>query len=253
MEDAFLHCNRSGFTFLDEFRLVTSNGRLTMVKGTLELLVFDTSLPPGSWERFSIAPPHFRYDINLMSCQTWINTDNNGPRGDGSCDGPFTVDPTQSVVVIYIHHNHHPGRPAWTVALVIRAAALVRYMCSTPSGKRIPWGRWGGDVAVVELPGDGIPSIQTFVLGTRVLFLRCNRLGGCHVHVHDFSLWGCRALVRTGGGSRRKRRALPKPEKIWSPREFGDELLEMQTLGDTLVVCSVSVSQPNCTGDLRLH
>ena len=187
-----------------------------------------------------------------MSCGASICTDSNGPRGEGSSDEPLIIDPTQSVVVIYLHHYHHPGRPAWTVVFVIRVAALVRYMSPTPSGKRIPWDKWKRDVTVVELPGNGIPDIQTFVLGTRVLFLRRNQQGGYLVHVHDFSLWGCRALICVGGGLRRKRKVLPKPEKIWSPTEFGEELLKMQALGDTLVVCSVGDPQLNCTGDLHM-
>ena len=252
MEGAFPHSNRSGFTFLDEFRLVASNGKIATAKFKLDLLVFDTSLPPGSRKHFSIAPTHFRYDAQ---CTASIYTDSNGPRGEGPCHKPFIVDPTQSVVVIYLHHYHHPGpprRPAWTVVFVIRAGALVRYMSSTPSGKRIPWEKWKRDVTVVEFPGDGVPYIPTFVLGTHVLFLRRNGQGGYYVHLHNFSLWGCRALVRVGGGLRRKRRALPEPEKIWSPGEFAREVWKMQTLGDTLAMCSVGDSPFNCTGGLCL-
>jgi len=141
---------------------------------------------------------------------------------------------------------------AWTVVLVIRVATLVKYMSSTPSGKRIPWDKWKRDATVVEFPSAGIPHIQTFVLGTRVLFLRRNPQGGYNVHLYDFSLWGCRTPLCVGGGFRRKRRVLPKPEKIWSLSEFGCEILEMQTLGDTLAVCSVGDSQLNYTGNLRL-
>ena len=238
MEHVFLRCHLSGFTFLDEFRLIASNGRLERIEGKRGLVVFDTSLPPGSWRRFSITPPHLQYDINLSSVAS-IHTDSNGSWGEGSCDGPFIVDPTQSVVVIFLDSYRDRGLHAWSKVFVIRAAALVGYMSSTPTGQRIPWDRWKRDVMIVDIPDRNAIHIRTLVLGTRLLVMRRNRRGKHHVYAHDFSRWGCRALVCVGGGVKRKKRVLPDPEKIWSPGESYMESLELRVVGDCLATCSV--------------
>ena len=235
---------------------MASTGETTWREDKLGLLIFDTSLPqesPDSWRRFDIAPMHHeRYAMNPWSWEVRIHADSERSQGEGSCDGPSIVDTTQSVVAIVLHHQQERvGLPGGDVILVVRAASLVEYLSSTSSGQPIPWNLWKGDVMVAELPNDGTAYARTFVLGTRVLLMTCDRRGYYHVHVYDFSRWGCRALVRVGDGEK-ERRVMPDLEKVWSQWDPNIGLEKTRALGDSLVTCTVGGSQLNRTGDLRV-
>jgi len=242
----------SAFNFLDEFRLVISTGGVTSREDEPGLIIFDTSVPqqsPDSWRRLNIAPTHHkRYAMNPRSWEAQIHVDSERSQGGGSCDGPLIVDQAQSVVVIVLHHRERVALPGADVVLVVRAASLVRYLSSTPSGQPIPWNKWKGDTMAVEFPNIGASYVQTFVLGTHVLLITCRR-GNYIVRGYDFSWWGCKALVRVGDG-RKERRVMPNLEKVWSRREPNVGLETMLTLGDSLVMCMVGGSQPNRTEDL---
>jgi len=150
---------------------------------------------------------------------------------------PSIADPTQSVVVFVLRHCEHGitfGADA--VLFVIRTTTLVRYMSLTNSSSHIPWDDWKGDTMIVDIPRD-IFYVQTFVCGTRVLlmFIPDHGRGDCRIQAYDFSLWGCRALVRVGNG-KEERRVMPNPEKVWCPSATDAELKRMKNLGDSLVV-----------------
>jgi hypothetical protein len=211
------------------------------------LVMFDTSIPqqsPDSWRDFSIVPPHNRYCGIPWPWKVCVYADSDRVLGEGSCDGPLIVDPTQSVVVLVLY-NHECGGPSrGEVVLVIRVAALVGYMSSHTS-QRIPWGDWNGNVMVVEIPLYNVSRLRAFVLGSRVLLLTDDwrdHMGGYSIRAYDFSLRGCRALVQAGNGEN-KRMVMPNPKKIWFPpgRDVGIE--NMRALGDSLVSCRVSDSQ----------
>lgn len=235
-----VHHQYSAFSFLDEFRLLASTEEHTSKEGELCLVIFDTSLPqsPDICQRLTlnIAPTHHnRYALYPWAWEVRIHTDSERSQGGGSRDGPFIPDPTQSVVVIVLHHRERVGIPGGEVILVVRATTLIGYLSSTPSDQPVPWDEWKKDVMVV------VPIhhyVQTFVLGTRVLLMSCDQRGGDHVKAYDFSRWGCRALVRVGEGEK-ERMVLPNPKKTWSPKEPSSGLEKMQTLGDSLVMCRV--------------
>jgi len=244
----------SAFNFLDEFRLVASTGGITLKDDELDLVIFDTSLPqqsPDSWRRFNIAPVHHkRYAMNPWSWEARIHTDSERSQGEHSWDGPFIVDQTQSVVVIVLHHRERVALPGADMVLVIRAASLVRYLSSTPSGQPIPWDEWKEDVMVVEFWNNGTSYVRTFVFGTRVLLMTCDLWRGYDFQVYDFSRSGCRALIRVGDGEK-ERRVMPNLEKAWSPIGPNIGLEKMRTLGDSLVMCTVGDSRLNYTVNLR--
>ena len=224
------------------------------------MIMFDTSLPqqsPDSWRRLNIAPTHhYLYARYPWGWEAQIHTDSEISRGGGPCDAPLVGDPTQSVVVIVLHHNDCGDFSGGEAVLVIRAAALVRHMSSPRSGKCVPWGDWKRDVMVVEIPHNVIsyPYLRTFVLGTRILLVTGDwRGGGYRFQAYDFSRWACRALVRTGDGEK-ERMVMPNPEKIWVPRTPDIALENMRTLGDSLVMCAVGNSHNplRCTMDLHI-
>ena len=249
VEDSFLSYPYSEFTFLDEFRLLTSTGLHTMDVHELDLIVFDTSIPQQSqysWRRFNIAPMHNdRYARSPWAWGAWIYTDGDRSRGEGSRGEPLVVDPTQSVVVLVLYHHECGYITGGEVILVIRAATLVGYMSSTRNELFIPWDDWKRDAMVVEVPHYGISYVRTFVLGSHVLLVTYNwrdNGGRYRVQAYDFSRWGCRTLVRVGDGEK-ERMVMPNPEKIWFPRENSNGLENMRALGDCLVSCAVSDSQ----------
>jgi len=92
---------------------------------------------------------------------------------------------------------------------------------------------------VVDFPDSSTSHFKTFDLGTRVLCMTRDRQGDHHLHALDFSLRGCGALDRLGGGLKKKRRVLSSPERIWSPRKPNNEVAGMRVLGDSLATCSV--------------
>ena len=100
VEDAFLCYRYLEFDFLDEFRLLT-----LAAPSKDDLVVFDTSVPqrsPDSWRQLNIDLP-YRYLSDRSPSYAWklsIHTDTDRSRGEGSCDGPFIIDPTRSIVVI---------------------------------------------------------------------------------------------------------------------------------------------------------
>ena len=244
VEDISIRRRSSAFNFLDEFRLVTSTGGATSRDNELDLVVFDTSVPqhsPDSWRRLNIDPTHHkRYTMNPSSWEARIHVDSERSQGRSSCDGPFIADQAQSVVVIVLHHRERVAVPGADMVLVIRAASLVGYLSSTPSGQPVPWDEWKGDIMIVEF-SDGTSYVRTFVLGTRVLLVTYDRRGNYLVHGYDFSRWGCKTLVRVGNGGK-ERRVMPNLEQVWSPREPNVELETIRTLGDSLVMCTVGGS-----------
>jgi len=153
--DSFLSYPYSEFTFLDEFRLLTSTGLYTMDAHELDLIVFDTSFPQQSrhsWRRFNIAPMHHdRYARSLWAWGAWIYTDGDRSRGEGSRGEPLVVDTTQSVVVLVLYHHECGYIADREVVFVVRAATLVGYMSSTRNDLRIPWDDWKRDDMVVEV------------------------------------------------------------------------------------------------------
>jgi len=244
----------SAFNFLEEFRLVASSGGVISREDELGLVIFDTSLPkqsPDSSRWLNIAPTHHkRYAMNPRSWDARIHTDSERSQGEASCDGPFIVDQTQSVVVIVLHHRGRVALPGADMILVIRTASLVGYLASTSSSRPVPWDEWKRDVMVVEFPNNDTSYVRTFVLGTRVLLMTCDSRGYCHVQVHDFSRCGCKALVHVGDGGE-ERRVMPNLEKVRSLRGPNIGLERMRTLGDSLVMCTVGGSRFNRTVDLR--
>jgi len=131
----------------------------------------------------------------------------------------------------------NPWLPLPTIpmtTIVIRAAALVKRMSSTPAGLPIPWDDWKGDGMIME----ETDYIRPFVLGTRVLFGK----GEFDFEVCDFSLWGCRSLRLEDGG---EGEGVIPSANIWSPKAaiFGSD--DMRTLGDSLVMSMVGDSLPN--------
>jgi hypothetical protein len=216
--------------------------------GDIGLVMFDTSTPqqsPDSWRDFSIVPPHHRYGGGPWPRRVWVCADSDRMLGEGSCDGPLTVDPTQSVVVLVLYHHECGGPSSGEAVLVIRVAALVGYMSSPHTGQRIPWDDWNGNALVVEIPLYNISPVQTFVLGSRVLLMTDNwqdHIEGYSIRAYDFSLRGCRALVRVGDGEN-KRMIMPDPKKTWFPPGRDIEIENMRALGDSLVSCRVSDSQ----------
>lgn len=233
------------FTFLDEFRLLTSTGQPTIHDDELSLVVFDTSLPqrsPDSWRRLNIAPKyHHEYVKYPSAWEVLIHTDGNRPLGKGSCDGPFIVDPTQSVVAMVLIYHEVGDFPGGEVVLVVPAAALVRRMSPTPSGSHIPWDDWKRDVMVVDIPRH-VSHVRTFVHGTRVLLMTYSGTERYSVQAYDFSRWGCRALVRVGYGEM-ERMVMPNPEKVLFPRVLSHGGDNIRALGDGLVICAVGGSQ----------
>jgi hypothetical protein len=166
-------------------------------------------------------------------------------QGGDSRDGPLIVDPTQSVVVLMLYCHEPGGLARHDGVLVVRAATLVGYMTSTHTGQRIPWDDWKRYVMVVEAPPRGFSYVQPLVLGSRVLFTIYNwgdGRGGSWALVHDFSRWGCRALVRAGDGENESR-FVPNPKTIQFPREHVLGRVTLRALGNSLVSCAVSDSQ----------
>ena len=250
LEDISIRHRHSAFTFLDEFRFLASTGEIASREDELDLVMFDTSLPqqsPNSWRRLNIAPAHHkRYALNPWEWEARIHTDSERSQGEGSRDGPLIVDPTQSVVVIVLHHRERVGLPGGDAILVIRATALIKYLSSTPSGPSVPWDDWKRDVMVVEFPNNGTSYVWTFVLGTRVLLMTCDRRGNYVVQGYDFSQRGCTALVRVGDGVK-ERKVMPDLGRVWSPREPNHEPESMRTLGDSLVMSTVGGLQLSYT------
>jgi hypothetical protein len=248
-EHKVLYYRFSELLFLDEFRLLIPTYQPSS-EADIGLVVFDTSIPqqsPDSWRRFNIVPTHHQHSRNLCSWGVWVYTDTDRTQGEGSRDGPFIVDPEQSVVVFVLSPKESRSPPTRTRVLVIRAATLVGYMSSTHTGQSIPWHDWKKDVMVIEIPPFDVSYVHTFVLGSRVLLmLKSNDLrghtGGYSIWAYDFSRWGCRALVRAGKGEN-ERKVMPAPKKFWSPREHDYVIATMRALGDSLVGCNVSDSQ----------
>ena len=242
-EDRFLRYKYSSFSFLDEFRLLTATGQPAVDEDELDLIIFDTSLPqqsPDSWRRLNIAPMyHPCYARYPWTWEVRIRTESENSREGAPCNGPLVVDPTQSVVVIILHHQDSGSIPFREAVLVIRTVALVRHMFSNRFGERIPWEAWKRDVMVVEIPHD-VSYNRTFVHGTRVLLVTHHWQEGYRFHAYDFSRRGCRTLVRVGDGEM-ERMVIPNPEKVWLPitPDIGLGPGNMWALGDSLVTCTV--------------
>lgn len=220
-------------------------GQAAVDNDEFNLIIFDTSFPqqsPDSWRRLNIAPAyHHPYVRNHRAWGVRIHTDSEGSRNGGSCDGPLIADSTQSVVVIVLRPHDYGEFPSGETVLVVRVAALVRYMSSARSGEHIPWDAWKRDAIVAENPHHNVSYIRISVHGTRVLFVTHDWRGGYRFQAYDFSRWGCRALVRVGDGEM-ERMVMPNPEKVWFPTMPNNRLENMRTLGNSLVVCTVSNS-----------
>ena len=249
VEDAFLCYRYLEFDFLDEFRLLTF-----AAPSKDDLIVFDTSVPqrsPDSWRQLNIDLP-YRYLSDRSPSYAWklsIHTDTDRSRGEGSCDGPFIIDPTRSIVVIA--RTRHGDFPIGETVLVISAASLFRRMSSTRSSMPIPWNEWKRDVMVVEI-SRYISHVRTFVHGTRVLLMTYSPMERYCVRAYDFSRWGCRGLVRVGNGEKEKM-VMPRPEKVWFLSELGNGLQNMRALGDSIVTCAVGDSRNILKGAVYLR
>ena len=233
----FLRHLSSRFAFIDEFRLLATTGVPVKHVRELGLVMFDTSVPqqsPDNWQPSNLVPAYtHQHPRASWSCDR--------TQGEGSCDGPLVIDPPQSVVVLALN-----GRGAFATGetvLVIHTRALVGYMPSTHTCRRILWDEWKRDVMVVKVPR-GVSYIWNFIIGSRVLLMtriRRNSREGYRFQVYDFSRWGCRALVRVGRGEK-EITLMPNPKKVWFPREYLDGVRSMRVLGDSIVSCGVSDS-----------
>jgi len=237
----------SKLVFIDEFRLLATRGvppvswyAPPVYLREFSLVMFDTSIPQQD-------KPAYRPTVGWERWreEAFVHTDSDRTQGEGSCDGPLVIDPTQSVVVLALNgHRTFITREAF---LVIRTTALVGYMPSIHTCRHILWDEWKRDVMVVKaLPGAS--HIRASVIGTRVLLITRNwednggssRVQAYRIQAYDFSRWGCRALVRVIGHGERV--LMPTPKKIWFPREHTDGVRNMRVLGDSIVSCGVSDS-----------
>ena len=210
----------------------------------LDLVMFDTSIPqqsPDGWQPFNVVPkyPH-RYPRSPWSWNVTIYTDRDRTQGEGSCDGPLVVDPTQSVVVLSLDGRGAPCDEE--IVLVVRSAVLIGYMPSTLTCRRVLWDEWKRNLMMIKLP-HRIFCRRVLVFGSRVLLVtrkwNDEDREGHSVQVYNFSLWGCRALVRVGSGEKEKMFVL-MPEKIWLTDEYRSGVGNMRALGDSIVGCRVS-------------
>ena len=243
---SFLRHLASKLVFIDEFRLLATTSVPVKNEHELNLVIFDTSIPrqsPDSWEPFNIVPRHpFQHPRSSSSWDVTIYTDWDRTQGEGSCDGPLIVDPTQSVVVLSLNGRGVPLDEE--IILVVRTTALFRQLPSALTCRRILWDEWKRDAMIITLPR-GIFSGRIFVFGPRVLLATRKWIDedgeGYSVQVYNCSRWGCRALVQVGSGRKEKTLVL-NPEKVWFTDEYRSKVGYARALGDSIVWCGVSDS-----------